>query len=124
MTVSPRRRAGHDFGLAAEFLAALWLQMKFYRVLARRYRAAGGEVDLIARRGDTIVFVEVKARPTLDAAQRAITPGQRRRIAQAASHWVARNGWAANHVRRADAVFLAPWHLPRHLADAFALDLE
>jgi putative endonuclease len=121
MTDYRRRRAGHDFGLAAEYLAALWLQMKFYKVLARRYRAAGGEVDLIARRGETIVFVEVKARSDLDAALIAITPQKERRFSLAAARWLAANPWAARCTLRADAIFIAPRRLPRHVEGAMEL---
>ncbi|MBI3275131.1 MAG: YraN family protein, partial [Methylocystis sp.] len=62
------RRARHRGGLRAETLAALWLTYKFYKLLARRYRARDGEVDIIARRGRTIAFVEVKARGELEDA--------------------------------------------------------
>ena len=56
-----RRRAERG-GRRAEALAALWLRLKGWTILARRVRTPVGEVDLIARRGRTIAFVEVKAR--------------------------------------------------------------
>jgi putative endonuclease len=121
--VKARRRA-HLFGLRAESIAALLLRLKGYHLLARRFAAAGGEIDLIARRGETIAFVEVKARDDLDAAAAAITEAKRRRIGRAARVWLARNPWAAASNLRGDAVFVAPGRLPRHLAAAYRLDFD
>jgi putative endonuclease len=116
------RRRAHLFGLRAEAIAALLLRLKGYRVLARRFAAAGGEIDIVVRRGDTIAFVEVKARDDLDAAANAIGAGKRRRIGRAARVWLARNPWAAGATLRGDAVFVAPGRLPRHLVAAYTLD--
>ncbi len=113
-TSARKRRAAFVFGLRAETAAALLLRAKGYHVLARRYIAAGGEIDIIAARGDTIAFVEVKARPSIEAAMTAITVEKSRRIARAARHWLARNPAASAKTWRGDAVFLAPWRLPRH----------
>jgi putative endonuclease len=117
------KRAAHVFGLRAETIASLWLRLKFYRILARRYRVHGGEVDIIARRGDTIAFVEVKARGDMDDALSAITPQKQRRFSIAAARWLATNPWAASYTLRADAVFVAPGRLPRHVVAAFEMRL-
>ncbi|THD48175.1 MAG: YraN family protein [Bradyrhizobium sp.] len=121
---SAARRQAHLFGLRAEALAALLLRVKGYRVLSRRFSAAGGEIDLVVRRGATVAFVEVKARDDLDAAASAILAIKRRRISRAARVWLARNPWAAQATLRGDAVFIAPGRLPRHLAAAYSLDLD
>jgi putative endonuclease len=118
---SQKRRAGHDFGLRAEFFAELLLRLKFYKILARRYRVNGGEIDIIAKRGDDIVFVEVKARGAMDDAMTAITPQKQRRLSIAAARWLAANPWAAQYTLRADAVFIAPRRLPRHVIDVMEL---
>ena len=118
------RRRAHLFGLRAESIAALLLRLKGYQVLERRFAAAGGEIDLVARRGATIAFVEVKARDDLDAAAAAINETKRRRISRAARVWLARNPWAAGLNLRGDAVFVAPGRLPRHIAAAYRLDLD
>jgi len=118
------RRRAHLFGLRAEAIAALLLRLKGYRVLARRFSASGGELDLIVQRGSTIAFVEVKARDELDDAATAIGEGKRRRISRAARVWLARNPWAAGASLRGDAVFVAPRRLPRHLVAAYRLDLD
>ena len=129
MTKPPRGRdlnrvRSHRFGLRAETLAALLLRLKGYRILARRYRAAGGEIDLIVFRRDVVAFVEVKGRPTLDEALSAIAAQKRRRISRAARAWLAHNGWAATRVLRGDAVYVAPWRWPQHRVAAVPLDLD
>lgn len=117
------RRQANRFGRLAETLALVLLTLKGYRVLARRYSAPGGEVDLIARCGNAIAFVEIKARPSLDQALEAITEEKRRRISKAARFWLSRHRAAAQLVLRGDAVFFAPWRLPKHVRAAFPLDM-
>lgn len=119
-----RRTQALAFGLRAETIATLLLRAKFYRILARRYRIREGEVDIVAQRGATIAFVEVKGRPTLDDAAISITPEKRRRLSRAARHWIAMHPWAANCTLRGDAVFVAPRVFPRHLEAVVELDLD
>jgi putative endonuclease len=119
-----RRRGAHLFGLKAESLAVLLLRLKGYSIVARRYAISGGEIDLIARRGDSIAFVEVKARADLEAAADAISATKRRRISRAARVWLARNPWAAGLTLRGDAVFVAPRRLPRHAPSAYRLEID
>ncbi|WP_159731634.1 YraN family protein [Methylosinus sp. Ce-a6] len=123
MSETEERRERHRGGLRAETLAALWLGAKFYAILDRRYRIRGGEIDIVARRGRTIAFVEVKARASLEEAMTSITEEKRRRISRAASRWLASNPWAADHVLRGDAIYVTPRRLPLHMAAAFELDL-
>ena len=118
------RRAAHLFGLRAESIAALLLRLKGYRVLARRFAVSGGEIDLVVLRGDTIAFVEVKARGDLDLAAASIGPIKRQRIARAARAWLARNPWAAGFTLRGDAVYVAPRRLPRHAPSAYRLQID
>jgi putative endonuclease len=118
-----RRRATFTRGRIAEGMALLLLLAKGYRPLARRYAAAGGEIDLIVMRGDTVVFVEVKARGAMDDALTAITAAKHRRFSRAARAWLSRHPWAAGKTWRADAVFLAPGRWPRHLEAAFELHI-
>jgi putative endonuclease len=122
-TAAERRRATFARGRFAEALALLWLVLRGYRPLARRFSAAGGEVDLIVRRGDTVVFVEVKARGRMDDALEAITREKRRRFSRAARAWLSRHPWAAGKTWRADAVFLAPGRWPVHRVNAFEMEI-
>lgn len=121
------RAARHDRrtrlrGLAGEAAASLVLTAKGYRILERRFRTPRGEIDLIARRGRLILFVEVKARPTIARALEAITERQRRRIVEAAQAWMATAREIDDCDFRFDVVAIAADALPRHLEGAFTAD--
>ncbi len=118
-----RRQATFLRGHRAEWIALLFLLAKGYRPLARRYAVSGGEIDLIVVRGDTIAFVEVKARGLMDDALSAITARKRRRFSRAVRTWLTRNDWAVDKTWRADAVFIAPKRWPRHVVSAFELEM-
>jgi putative endonuclease len=120
-SVEERRRA-EALGLSAETVAAWFLRLRAHRILDRRFRSHCGEIDIVARRGRTLVFVEVKARASFEAALDAVTPRSRARILAAADLWVARRPRYADFDRRFDVVLVRPWRLPRHLADAFRGD--
>lgn len=120
---SRRARLSGVAGRRGEWLAVAFLSLKGYRLLQRRFGGKGGEIDLIMVRGDDIVFVEVKARAMLDTAATAITADKRRLIEARIRQWLARNPWAMQRNLRADAVFLAPWRLPRHVPGVFELVL-
>ncbi len=113
------RRRTNRAGRRAEGIAAALLALKGYRILARGFTVAGGEIDIVALRGATVAFVEVKARTDRDAALAAIDGIKRRRIARAAAVWLARNPWAASATFRGDAVLVVPRRWPRHVPDAF-----
>ncbi len=114
-----RRQAAFKLGVSAEGRAALLLAAKGYRELARRWKSPVGEIDLVVRRGKTIVFVEVKARPRIDDAAWAVLPRQQRRIVAAAEAWLAAHPEHAGYDLRFDAVLVAPGRLPQHLVAAF-----
>jgi putative endonuclease len=118
-----RRRRALRFGFGAESKAAWLLRLKGYRILARRFRSSGGEADLVALRGSTLVFVEVKAREEMANALETITPHQQRRIAAAARIWLARNPRDMALTLRFDAVFVAPARWPMHVVSAFEFDI-
>lgn len=103
--------------------AVLRLRLTGWGILGRHVmsgRGSGaGEVDIVARRGNVVAFVEVKLRPSLAAAAAAISPRQQGRIARAARHFLATHPDLAGCVLRFDAMLVAPWRLPRHLADAW-----
>lgn len=113
-----KRQRAERGGRRAERLAAWWLRLKGWRILAVRARTPVGEVDLIARRGRTLAFVEVKARATDDAAGLALDDWRLRRVARAAEALAARYARAGDDIR-IDAVFIVPRRLPRHLANVW-----
>ena len=115
----PERVAAFGLGLSAESRAAAYLVAKGYRIAARRFRTPFGEVDIVARRRGVLVFVEVKARSTLDAAAEAVLVRQQRRIADAAAFWLSLNPHDVGSDIRFDAVLVAPGKIPRHIPAAF-----
>lgn len=116
---SERHRRAQTQGRWAEHAVAQYLRLKGYRILARGYRAPEGEIDIVARRGRVLVLVEVKARPSVEAAAYAIAPRQRRRIERAALRFLSNHPRHAGCDLRFDAILVSPWRLPRHLIDAW-----
>lgn len=114
-----RGRKAHDDGHLAETVAALWLMLKGYRILARRYRTPVGEIDLVARRGRVVAYVEVKTRPSLDAALAAVPPKARARITRAAAWYGQQAGTDDTRIERFDLVAVRPWRLPVHMENAW-----
>ena len=113
------RLAHHRRGLHAETLAGLYLQLKAYRILARRYKTPGGEIDLVAKRGKTLAFVEVKARKTFAEAAESIHPRNQQRVVRAAQHYLAEHPEFHSHIIRFDAVLIVWYRWPKHIAHAF-----
>jgi len=116
---NPERVAAFGLGISAESRAAAWLIAHGYRILARRFKSPLGEIDIIAARRHTLIFVEVKARATLDEAAEAVTERQKQRIAAAAEVWLANNPQPTIRDMRFDAILVAPGKLPRHIPAAF-----
>ena len=116
------RRAAYRRGRGGETRAAWYLRAKGYRILARGYRCAVGEIDVIARRGSLVVAVEVKARPDLASAVEAIGARQRHRIVRAMGDFLARHPQHNGCDVRFDALLVMPWRLPRHISDAWRPD--
>lgn len=110
-----RQRAERG-GRRAERLAALWLQLKGWKILGRRVRTPVGEVDLVARRGRIVAFVEVKARSTAGEAGLALDEWRLRRVAAAAEAIAHRYTRPGDDIRL-DAIFIVPRRLPRHMAN-------
>ena len=114
-----KRQLARRYGQAGERLAALALRLKGYRILARNYRTRLGEIDIIARKGDVVAIVEVKARGDLASAADAVGYKARRRIEQAAHHWLATRRDANRLSLRFDIIAVRPWRWPVHLENAF-----
>ena len=111
-----KRRRAERGGRRAESIAAFWLRLKGWRILARRVRTPVGEIDLVARRGRTIIFVEVKSRSTAEQAGIALDEWRLRRVAAAAEALLPRFARPDDEVR-IDAVYVVPRRFPCHLAN-------
>lgn len=114
-----RRRKALRRGDAGEWRAALALMLKGWRIVERRYRTPLGEIDLIARRGDVVAMVEVKARPTLEDAMEAVGHEAQKRIERAADLWLARQPDHAKLSLRFDIVAVLPRRWPVHVENAW-----
>jgi putative endonuclease len=113
------RRGRERAGRLAEGVAAWLLRLKGYRILARRYATPLGEIDLVARRGDLVLFVEVKRRAHAGIALEALLPRQQRRIARAAALFLQQRPRHAACAVRFDLVAVSPWRLPCHVTDVW-----
>lgn len=114
-----KKQIAEQRGKRAEFVALWYLRLKGYRLLIHRFKVGAGEVDLIMRRGQTTIFVEVKARRSIDEAVIAITDSQAKRISSAARVWMARDEVAAQSFCRFDIVAVTPYLWPTHITNAF-----
>lgn len=120
---STRQRRGAESyrrGLWAEALCRFVLRLKFYKIVARRFKGGMGEIDLIAARGHTLAFIEVKARPDRLAAGEAVSVMQQRRLANAAAYFLSRNPHFAQFHIRFDVMWVLPKRWPVHIENAFA----
>lgn len=113
------KKTNYKTGLAAEALCRVALRLKGYSIVAARYRSPMGEIDIIARRGGSLALVEVKARPSREAAAEAILQHQRERLERAALNFLARHPHLSQHQLRFDVMLVAPWRWPVHITDAW-----
>ncbi|TAN04748.1 MAG: YraN family protein [Rhizobiaceae bacterium] len=117
--VGQARYRAYRKGHRGELLAALTLILKGYRIVARRFRTKAGEIDVIARRGDLVLVVEVKARRTLVEAMDAITVTAERRIEAATDLWLSRQPDHARLSVRFDMIAVLPRRWPVHVPSIF-----
>jgi len=104
-------------GWRGEWIAAFYLKLKGYKILENRFKTPLGEIDLIARKGKTLVAIEVKSRSSLEKAVFSITPIQQRRIERALLYYLFRNPFPFEV--RFDVILIAPWRWPYHIIDAW-----
>lgn len=112
------RKRAEKRGRYGEYLAALALFLKGYAILQLRYKTPMGEIDIIARRGRLIAFVEVKARPSVDDAVNAITHTARQRICAAAEAFLSAKK-LQDFGQRYDIIAVRPYRWPVHIRDAW-----
>jgi putative endonuclease len=115
------RHVAEKRGRSAETLACWYLRLKGWRILARRARVLGGEVDIVARRGRILAFVEVKARANEEAAAFALDDWRLRRVVVAAERLAPRYMRPGDDIR-IDALFVVPRRWPRHLPNVWQGD--
>ncbi|MCZ2328752.1 YraN family protein [Bartonella sp. F02] len=119
--VSKKQKAFYR-GIEAEKWAALWLRMKGFHIVETRFKTRCGEIDLIARRGNLVLIVEVKARSTLAEAILSIDQMKKKRIESAADIWLARQKDYSLLCIRFDFIAILPWRFPYHIPAFFISD--
>ena len=115
-----KREIAEKRGRRGEGWAALWLRLHGWRIVARRVKTPRGEIDLVARRGRTVAFVEVKWRTTGEGLDTAIDAYRLKRVA-AATEAVAPRYARPGDTIRIDVLLLAPGRWPRHIVNAWQL---
>lgn len=106
-------------GRHAERLAALYLRAKGYQILANRFATPVGEIDIVARRHDLVIFVEVKVRQSKARAMEAVSHHQQSRVTRAADAFLKNNPHLAQSDTRFDVIAFARWSWPTHIEDAW-----
>lgn len=101
--------SAHHFGKTAEALAVRWLRKHGYRIVEQNLRLLGGELDVIAQDGETLVFIEVKGRRTnqFGGTSYAIDERKKRQIIKLASFYRSERG-LDHQPCRFDAIFVTP----------------
>jgi len=117
--IKKHKLKAHRHGRRAEGVAILFLRLKGYRIIARNLRLPQGEIDVVARRGGIVVFIEVKYRANIGLAQDAVRPQQWQRIARAAAQFVGAQPRLHGLRWRFDVMALAPYRWPQHRLDAW-----
>jgi putative endonuclease len=113
------RQAAFQVGVSAESRAAAYLVGRGYAIVARRFKSRVGEVDIVARRGAELLFVEVKARNRLDDAALSVTPRQQKRIVAAAEAWLADHPDDGQRDIRFDVILVGRNGRTQHIVAAF-----
>lgn len=119
MTTAGEKKTSHNKGLAAEALAAIYLRLKGYKILERRYRTHLGEIDIIAKRYGVVAFIEVKFRRNYEEAAEAVDRINQSRVRKAAELYLAKHTEYTVFETRFDALVMAPGRLPEHIENAF-----
>ena len=115
---NPKRQAAEASGRRGERLAGWWLRLKGWRILARRVRTPAGEVDLVAKKGNLVAFVEVKLRKTAAELDFAIDERRLARVAAAAEYLMPSYADPGDDIR-VDVILIAPGVRPRHIENAW-----
>ena len=113
------RTKSYKFGIIAEIVAATYLRMCLYSVIYKRYKTKVGEIDLIAKRGKSLVFVEVKARKNKNTTHTALTKHQQNRITRTAELFIAKNPKYSQSNIRFDLILICPSFYIKHIKNAW-----
>ena len=110
-----KKLQSYYFGLWVEYLAISFLLLRGYKILKKRYRNYFGEIDLIAKKHDLLLIIEVKARGTVTVIEEVLSNQQQIRIKKAAEYFVAKNKEYQSLGIRFDLIIIEPFKWPVHL---------
>jgi putative endonuclease len=102
-------------GYLGEFIAVCLLKLKGYRILARRYKTVCGEIDIVAQKADSLAFVEVKSRKSVEKCYDAIKIKQLKHMRRASEIFMNRRRDSNRIFPRYDVILVADWRLPIHI---------
>lgn len=114
-------KTSYQKGMFAEKLACVYLTFKGYRILKTRYKTKFGEIDIVARKGKMIAFIEVKQRVTEKDGAEAISAQSQKRITNAAKQFISQNSKYVGFAFRFDALLFIPPIFVRHLDNAWSV---
>ncbi|AHA27477.1 YraN family protein [Candidatus Liberibacter americanus] len=114
-----KRRRALRYGFFAEICSAIYLIIKGWKIMALRHRNHFGEIDIIAMRMNIVIFVEVKARKTVEEAIVSVSDKSQKRIKNASKNWIAKQINSNKFSYRYDLIAIIPWRLPKHFTNAF-----
>jgi len=119
--MTAKRQKAYHWGIEAEKFAAWFLRMKGYHIIAERYRNSQGEIDILARKGNLVAAVEVKARKSFEECAETVTPFKQQKIARAVELAIAELAELQGHDIRFDVIWIAPRKWPHHIEDAWRM---
>ena len=108
----------------AQNWAAFVRHLKGYAIVGRRVQTPAGEIDLIARRGNVLAFIELKMRQQAVDAAEVLRPRQMSRIVRAPTGWTSRRDWTQQFTWRYDLILVTKWRWPKHVRDAWQPDVD
>ena len=124
MTKDKKRKANR-FGYFGEYFAMLFLMLKGYSIISRRYKIKVGEIDIIAKKKNITISCEVKARNDFESAAYSLSDNQKKRIRKTAEDYMShlknshQNNKVENEIFRCDIILIVPWRLPKHIENAW-----
>lgn len=118
MTRTNNRQKNEQKGRFAEYFVIFYMAIRGHRCLAMRYKCSAGEIDLIFKRGNSIIFCEVKYRSDEKTLLYSVSNQQKQRIRRAAEFWLAQKNLVRHNIRF-DFIGLTKWKKPTHIKDAF-----
>ncbi len=110
-----KKQQSYKLGVISEFIAIIFLRLKGYKILKRRYKTYVGEIDLIAKKADFLIAIEVKSRSKKVNFDEVLSVKQQQRIKRAMLAFLSANSNKfKNYNVRFDLIIVVPYQIPKH----------